>query len=214
AHGFGEHTVSRAVPPALLAIVLLFGVITALSQPGTAALGVAGTITNASATPYAYVLLHGWAPGLLAVMAASVGAAVLLGLLRSLKGLGVRPIIVLTLIVVAGLSLHVMSDPELIGVVELAWDTGAVVTGPVTVALLLGAGTGMTSAAGSSRLRLPGPGITAFALLVPVLGTLLLALAAAETLTAEQIVDAAAAAASAAPGAWHTATPWSEILAA
>src|SRR5690606_13156897 len=26
AHGFGEHTVSRAVPPALLAIVLLFGV--------------------------------------------------------------------------------------------------------------------------------------------------------------------------------------------
>ena len=74
----------------------------------------------------------------------------------------------LALTPVALLSLYAWSDPNLQSILVLAWDCGAVTTGPVTVPLVLSLGIGIANAAGKGNSSLSGFGVVTLASLFPI----------------------------------------------
>jgi hypothetical protein len=146
------------------------------------------------------------------VVGASVGLAAVVGTLRFLYGWSLKPLIYLTLAPVLSLTVYAALRPELAKALGLAWDTGAVTTGPVTVPLVLSLGIGIAAAAGKGDSGLSGFGTVTLASLFPVGGVLLLLLYVASILSPEQIIAAAHAAQAAAAPAWYERSPSVEIV--
>jgi hypothetical protein len=113
---------------------------------------------------------------LVTAVGVGVGVAVLLGVLRFFYGWSMKvliPPLVGTLLVLTG---YAYFDPLLNPVIGLAWDCGAVTTGPVTVPLVLALGIGVCRIVGSDDAGSSGFGIVTLASLFPILAVLLLAL--------------------------------------
>ncbi len=110
------------------------------------------------------------------VVGISVGLAAVLGTLRFVYGWSLKPIIYMALIPVLVLTVFASVDPQLKHIIGLAWDCGAVTTGPVTVPLVLSLGIGIAAAAGKGDSELSGFGIVTLASLMPIIGVFLLGL--------------------------------------
>jgi hypothetical protein len=197
----------------VLAIALVLGIGVTFAEPAIAALGAAGALVAVEETPYLYALLELWRTPLILAVGAGVGLAALVGTLRLLRGWSLKPLVHVallpTLVLTAAYTLH----PDLREIVGLAWDCGAVTTGPVTVPIVLALGVGVASAVGTGGNPLGGFGVVTLASLFPVLFVLLLGLAAVLTLTPEGIAAAAAAprADGGAAAAW-AGTPFGQVL--
>ena len=90
------------------------------------------------------------------------------------------------------LTLVVYANNDLRAILGLAWDCGAVTTGPVTVPLVLSLGIGIANSAGqNSDNSLSGFGVVTLASLFPIIAVLLLSLYVSTQISAEQIVVAA-----------------------
>jgi hypothetical protein len=96
----------------------------------------------------------------------------------------------------------------------LAWDTGAITTGPVTVPLVLALGIGIASSAGKGDNPLSGFGVVTLASVFPVVGVLLLAMIVATTTSPAEIIAGAAQAAAAAQAvpAWYEESPGIDVI--
>jgi len=216
---FGE-IIGSALPrrsplPVVLLITLLLGIGVTFAEPAIGALQAAGQNVVAERAPYLYALLNTYAAVLVLVVGAGVGLAAVLGTLRFLYGWSLKPLIYIVLAPILLLSIYAAFDPNLRVVLGLAWDAGAVTTGPVTVPLVLALGIGIASAAGKSDSGLSGFGIVTMASLFPILGVLLLALFISATTTPAEIIEAARQAAVAAGERrvpWHERSPWAEIV--
>ena len=214
---FGEligHTLPRKSPlPLVLFITLLLGIGVTFAEPAIGALKTAGQNVSPEQAPYLWALLNEWTMALVFVIGASVGLAAVLGTLRFLHGWSLKPLIYASLVPVIGLTLYASADPELVTVLGLAWDAGAVTTGPVTVPLVLALGIGIAAAAGKADSGLSGFGIVTLASLFPIIGVLLLALYVAGTVTPAEIVAAAAATgADSGPLPWYQRSPGLEVV--
>jgi hypothetical protein len=199
--------------PVVLIITLLLGIGVTFAEPAISALKTAGQNVAVERAPYLYSLLNDYADALVLVVGASVGMAAVIGTLRFLYGWNLKPLIYLTLMPVLGLSIYVASVPDLRSALGLAWDTGAVTTGPVTVPLVLSLGIGIAAAAGKGESGLSGFGIVTLASLFPVIGVLLLLLYVASTTSPAEIVAAVAASQSASQAtAWYERSPGLEIV--
>jgi hypothetical protein len=208
-------TLPRKSPlPLVLVITLLLGIGVTFAEPAIGALKTAGQNVAVERAPYLYAMLNDWSGALVLVVGASVGLAAVIGTLRFLYGWSLKPLIYATLVPVLGLSLHAAGDPDLRTALGLAWDTGAVTTGPVTVPLVLSLGIGIAAAAGRGGSGLSGFGIVTLASLFPVGGVLLLLLYVASTLSPAEIIQAAAshAATLGGPLAWYERSPGAEII--
>jgi hypothetical protein len=214
---FGEligHTLPRKSPlPLVLFITLLLGIGVTFAEPAIGALKTAGQNVSPEQAPYLWALLNEWTMALVFVIGASVGLAAVLGTLRFLYGWSLKPLIYASLVPVIGLTLYASADPELVTVLGLAWDAGAVTTGPVTVPLVLALGIGIAAAAGKADSGLSGFGIVTLASLFPIIGVLLLTFYVAGTVTPAEIVAAAAATgADTGPLAWYERSPGLEVV--
>lgn len=199
--------------PVVLIITLLLGIGVTFAEPAISALKMAGQNVAVERAPYLYALLNDWAGTLVLVVGASVGLAAVVGTVRFLYGWSLKPLIYLTLAPVLSLTVYAALRPELAKALGLAWDTGAVTTGPVTVPLVLSLGIGIAAAAGKGDSGLSGFGTVTLASLFPVGGVLLLLLYVASILTPEQIRAAhAAQAAVASTPAWYEHSPSLEIV--
>lgn len=201
--------------PVVLLITLLLGIGVTFAEPAISALKTAGQNVAVERAPYLYALLNDWADALVLVVGASVGLAAVVGTLRFLYGWSLKPLIYLSLVPVLGLSIYAASVPELRSALGLAWDTGAVTTGPVTVPLVLSLGIGIAAAAGKGDSGLSGFGIVTLASLFPIGGVLLLLIYVASTASPAEIIAAAAASQSAAQSAalaWYEQSPGLEIV--
>jgi hypothetical protein len=214
---FGEALGNTLPAKAHLNIVLLIafilGIGVTFAEPAIGALKAAGQIVQVESAPYLYALLNGWAEVLVLGVGIGVGSAAILGTLRFLYGWSLKPLIYLTLIPTIGLTLYILTDPELSKTLGLAWDCGAVTTGPVTVPLVLSLGIGIAAAAGKGQSSLSGFGIVTLASLFPIIGVQLLAVYVSLVSSPEEIIAAAKASSEvAADPLWHTRTPWVEIM--
>ena len=213
---FGE-TIGNTLPtkstlPTVLYITFLLGIGVTFAEPAIGALQTAGSIVDVRKAPYLYALLNDWTWALVLVIGIGVGLAAVLGTLRFIQGWSLRPLIYLTVIPTLAITFFITRDPELSPILGLAWDCGAVTTGPVTVPLVLSLGIGIAASAGKGRSSLSGFGIVTLASILPVLGVMILGMILAEVTSAEEIIAAAVSGPRATAGAWYDSTPGLEIL--
>ena len=207
------HTLPRkSALPAVLTIAFMLGVGVTFAEPAIGALQTTGQLIAVQTAPYLYTLLNDWSGALVLVVGCGVGLAAVLGTLRLIYGWSLKPMIYLTLVPALGLSLYVSTHPELQKVLGLAWDCGAVTTGPVTVPLVLSLGIGIASATGKGNATLSGFGIVTLASLFPVIGVLALAIYVASSVPVESIILAATTGSHVtATQTWYESTPGREI---
>ena len=209
----GTSLPAKAGLAVVLAVAFLLGIGVTFAEPAIGALQTAGSLVDVTKAPYLYTLLTDWAGTLVLAVGAGVGLAAALGTVRFIYGWSLKPLIYCTLAPVMCLTIYLATNPELSKVLGLAYDCGAVTTGPVTVPLVLSLGIGIASAAGKGNDSLSGFGIVTLASLFPIIAVMLLSLFVATQYTPEMIIEAAASAqAAAAEPAWHEVTPGVEIV--
>lgn len=205
----------RSPLPVVLLVTFLLGISVTFAEPAIGALKAAGGNVSAERAPYLYALLNDWSGALVLVVGAAVGLAAVIGTLRFLYGWSLKPFIYLALAPVLLLTAYASTDPDLIPILGLAWDAGAVTTGPVTVPLVLSLGIGIAAAAGKGGGGLSGFGIVTLASLFPITAVLLLALYVSTAVTPEEIIESARLASESASIVtlpWYQTSPGVEIV--
>lgn len=164
--------------PVILGFAFLLGVGATFAEPAIAVLKAAGSGVQAQAAPLLYSLLNEFSGQLVAAVGTGVGLAVMLGVLRFFYAWPLKNLAIPAVALLLALSLGFTRVPELEDVLGLAWDCGAVTTGPVTVPLVLALGVGVCRvvSSGSGSGGHSGFGIVTLASLFPILAVLLLAL--------------------------------------
>lgn len=122
----------------------------------------AGMISDTEAAQSAYAL------GLRSTVAVSVGASLVVGVLRILKGWPIHYIIIGGYLVIVALTQF--APKEIIGV---AYDSGGVTTSTITVPLVTALGIGLSTVIKGRNPMVDGFGLIAFASLFPVAFVLL-----------------------------------------
>ena len=162
AHAF----VNKGSAVALLAFAFCLGFGTTVAEPALIAVGAeaaevaaeAGAIaaTDEARLRYAFELRM--------VVACSVGLAIVLGVLRILKGWPLHRLIIGGYVLVTAMTLF--APDEIIGV---AYDSGGVTTSTITVPLVTALGVGLASSIKGRNPMLDGFGLIAFASLTPMI---------------------------------------------
>ena len=198
----GDKLPRKASMPVMLAIIAILGVGVTFAEPAIGALQAFGASVDVTRAPYLYEILNNWTLPLVLLVGAGVGLAAVLGTLRFVYGWSLKPMIYIAVGLTLSLTLVVYGNNDLRAILGLAWDCGAVTTGPVTVPLVLSLGIGIANSAGqNSDNSLSGFGVVTLASLFPIIAVLLLSLYVSTQVSAEQIVVAAATAGSAAADA-------------
>lgn len=211
----GEQLPRKLHLPLVLFITAMLGIGVTFAEPAIGALKIAGQIVSVERAPYLYALLNQWSGVLVLVIGASVGLAAVIGTMRFIYGWSLKPLIFFSLFLVFVPTLYMSTDPQLSTVLGLAWDAGAVTTGPVTVPLVLALGVGISAAAGKGSGGLSGFGIVTLASLFPIAGVLFLALYVAAVQSPGDIIEAARQAASLAEASvngWYARSPGVDII--
>ena len=133
----------------VLFIAFLLGIGVTFAEPAIGALQVAGQIVDPKDAPYLYTLLNYRVYATVLVVGVGVGIAAVLGTMRFLYNWSLKPMIYLSLVPCVLLTAYAFVNPELRTMIGLAWDCGAVTTGPVTVPLVLALGIGVATAGGA-----------------------------------------------------------------
>ena len=208
----GTNLPKKSPLPVVLLIAFLLGIGVTFAEPAIGALQAVGSIVNVEKAPYLSTLLGEWAGTLVLMVGMGVGLAAVLGTARFLYNWSLKPMIYMALVPTIALTVYCMSDPELSKILGLAWDCGAVTTGPVTVPLVLALGIGIAASGGKGESSLSGFGIVTLASLFPIIAVLCLAVYVSSVTTPEAIIAAAqATTAIVSEPLWHELTPWAEI---
>jgi hypothetical protein len=187
----GNNLPKKANMTVVLIIIAILGVGVTFAEPAIGALQAFGSSVDVKTAPYLYELLNNWTLPLVLIVGAGVGFAAILGTVRFIRGWSLKPMIYLTLIPIVILTAYCWYDPNLRSILGLAWDSGAVTTGPVTVPLVLSLGIGIANAAGKGESSLSGFGVVTMASLFPIFAVLCLAIYVSFTVSPEQIIAAA-----------------------
>ena len=208
----GTNLPKKSPLPVVLLIAFLLGIGVTFAEPAIGALQAVGSIVDVEKAPFLSTLLGEWAGTLVLMVGMGVGLAAVLGTARFLYNWSLKPMIYMALVPTIGLTVYCMSNPELAKILGLAWDCGAVTTGPVTVPLVLALGIGIAASGGKGESSLSGFGIVTLASLFPIIAVLCLAVYVSTVTTPEAIIAAAkASTAIASVPLWHELTPWAEI---
>ncbi len=209
----GNTLPKRVTLPVVLFIAFLLGIGVTFAEPAIGALKAAGALVKVEEAPYLYALLNEWSGVLVLVVGAGVGIAAILGTIRFIYGWSLKPYIYLTVIPTLLLTIYFMLDENLSLILGLAWDSGAVTTGPVTVPLVLSLGIGIASAAGKGNSSLSGFGIVTLASVFPILGVMLLGLYLSVSYSPAEIIASAQAVSTVITETQiYEQTPWNEII--
>ena len=190
----GDNLPKKASMGVVLLIIGILGVGVTFAEPAIGALQAFGASVDVNRAPYLYELLNNWTLPLVLMVGGGVGLAAILGTVRFVRGWSLKPMIYAALLPVVILTIYAWFDPNLKSILGLAWDCGAVTTGPVTVPLVLSLGIGIANAAGKGDSSLSGFGVVTMASLFPILAVLILAIFVSFSISPEEIIANAAAA--------------------
>ncbi len=194
----------------VLTVAFILGVAATFAEPAIGGLKAAGSLVGEKEAPHLYQLLYHRSDWLVLAVGLGVGLAVLLGILRFVRGWSLKTLLLLTLPLCLGLTGYMALDPALAPFLGLAWDCGAITTGPVTVPLVLAIGIGVAAAVGEGDNPLSGFGIVTLASLFPPIAVMLLGLfvASGDLSVALPLPDAPQA------PAWYEVSPYADIVSA
>ena len=156
----------------VLLFAFILGVGATFAEPAIAVLRSAGSGVKADEAPLLFSLLNEFTTELVTVVGIGVGLAVLLGVLRFYRNWSLKLFILPLVGLLIGLTFLANSIPETRAILGLAWDCGAVTTGPVTVPLVLALGIGVCRILGDGDTSNAGFGIVTLASLFPILAVL------------------------------------------
>ncbi|MEM7010610.1 MAG: DUF1538 domain-containing protein [Verrucomicrobiota bacterium] len=176
---FGE-TIGAILPrnsklPLIIAFAFILGVAATFAEPAISVLKKAGSGVRPDDAPLLYSLLNEFSLQLVTCVGIGVGVAVTLGILRFFFAWSLKVLIIPIILILSSLTLYAYFTPTLRPVIGLAWDCGAVTTGPVTVPLVLALGIGVCRIIGGDNDRAAGFGIVTLASVFPIIAVLGLA---------------------------------------
>jgi len=173
---FGDiigNTLPKKLPlVGVLIIAGLLGIGVTYAEPAIGTLKIAGALVDPEKAPLLYYALMVQTELTVLLVGFGVGLAAVIGSMRFLYGWSLKPLIYLSLIPCTILTAICALNPNLSSIVGLAWDCGAVTTGPVTVPLVLALGIGIASSGGKGDSSLSGFGIVTLASLFPIIAVL------------------------------------------
>lgn len=179
----GERCGLRLPARAGMGLVVIFaavlGITATYAEPAIGFLKAQGSATLPWRAPLLYFLLNRGAPLTVGAVAIGVGLAVTLGVFRSLRAWSLKPFLFSAIPLLLALSWWAARDPRTAAIIGLAWDSGGVTTGPVTVPLVIALGIGVSRIAGRGDEPSSGLGVVTFASAMPVITVLVLGLALA-----------------------------------
>ena len=187
----GDNLPKKASMPVVLTIIGMLGIGVTFAEPAIGALQAFGSSINPSDAPYLYEILNNWTLPLVLIVGAGVGMAAIIGTIRFVKGWSLKPLIYVALVPTIVLTIYVWLNPDLKTIIGLAWDCGAVTTGPVTVPLVLSLGIGIAASAGKGDSSLSGFGVVTLASLFPIIAVLSLSIFISFQISPEQIIQSA-----------------------
>jgi hypothetical protein len=210
----GKILPAKAPLPVTLLIALLLGVGVTFAEPAIGALQTVGKNVDVKKCPYLFELLNGWSFKLVTAVGAGVGAAAVIGVLRFMNGWSLKPLIYYSLGATLSLTaaVYFFTPPSFAGVIGLAWDCGAVTTGPVTVPLVLALGVGVSASSGKEADPFASFGLVTLASLFPVVTVLSLSLMLLNEKSAEEIIESNSALVESTLD-WTEESPYLEIAA-
>lgn len=157
----------------VLIIAFTLGIGATFAEPAIGVLREAGKIVSPEKSPILYSMLTYYSHLTVIAVAMGVGIAVLSGIMMFIYGWSLKPLIFLYLFPTLGLSIYCATNPALSSILGLAWDCGAVTTGPVTVPLVLSLSIGAAGVIKHDHSKkLQGFGVVTLASLLPVLTVL------------------------------------------
>ncbi|MGY6631843.1 MAG: DUF1538 family protein [Wenzhouxiangella sp.] len=171
--GLAHAFVSRASVFWLLSFSFALGFGTTIAEPALTAVAfkAAGVLSAAGLIGADPADLQRFAWSLRLVVALSVGCAVIIGVLRILKGWPLHYMIIAGYGLV--LALTGLAPDEIVGI---AYDSGGVTTSTITVPLVAALGVGLATAIKGRNPMLDGFGLIAFASVMPIIFVLLFGL--------------------------------------
>jgi hypothetical protein len=199
---------------ASLAVVAgLLGIGVTYAEPAIGTLKLAGSLVDPEKAPALYYLLMVQTEPTVLLVGIGVGLAAIIGTMRFLYDWSLKPLIYISLIPGTLLTAYCAMDPNLSSIVGLAWDCGAVTTGPVTVPLVLALGIGVASSGGKGDSSLSGFGIVTLASIFPIVAVLSLGVFYGLTLSVDEMKAANAVVFQAAQNVTGgSVSMWDEIL--
>ncbi len=164
----------RSSLPVVLIFALMLGFLATLAEPSIQILQSTGRSVKAWEAPLLYLMLTKHSHALVYAVGVGVGVAVFLGMFRFYRSWSLKPLIYFLVAGLIGFTAWSSRDHNMIHITGLAWDCGAVTTGPVTVPLVLALGIGISRMVGSQESGSMGFGLVTLASLVPVFAVFLL----------------------------------------
>lgn len=156
-----------------LAVVLIFafllGVGATFAEPAILALKAAGVSVKAWEAPLLFLLLNKYSFLLVITIGLGVGFAVAIGVLKFYFNWGLKPLIFIFMGLALAVSIAAMFEPNLASLLGLAWDSGGITTGPVTVPLIVALGIGISRIVGKNNSALDGFGPVTLASAIPII---------------------------------------------
>jgi uncharacterized membrane protein YiaA len=174
----GTHVNEKYALPVVLFISFVLGVLVTLAEPAVSSLRPLGREVDRIRAPYLYYMMNDGVEWLLVSIGIGVGIAAIIGTTRFVYRWPFKPIAIISTVMclsVSGLVSLLIED--LRPMLALAWDAGAVTTGPVTVPILLALGKGavncssrrQTNSNTLSRPPMQGFGLVTLASLYPII---------------------------------------------
>ena len=158
--------------PIILTFAFILGLGATFAEPAIGILKTAGAYVKAWDAPLLFLLLNKYSNYLVYSVGVGVGVAVLFGMLRFLYGWSLKPFIYILVGILSAFSFWSLFQPNMKFLTGLAWDCGAVTTGPVTVPLVLALGIGICRIVSSGTSESSGLGVVTLASLFPILAVL------------------------------------------
>jgi hypothetical protein len=153
----------------ILGFAFVLGIGATFAEPAIGVLRFAGSSVRPWEAPLLYFLLNEGTSILVLSVGIGVGTAVLFGMLRFMYNWSLKPFLFTLVPVLLTLTIIAFFVPNMRAISGLAWDTGGVTTGPVTVPLVLALGIGISRMSSSSGESSGGFGVVTLASAFPII---------------------------------------------
>ncbi|MFH1994715.1 MAG: DUF1538 domain-containing protein, partial [Nitrospinota bacterium] len=164
----------KSTLPIIVIFALVLGFLATLAEPSIQVLQTAGRSVKPWEAPLLFLILTKYSHLLVYSVGIGVGIAVALGMVRFYYNWSLKPLIYILVGSLVILTILSSFEPNMNYILGLAWDCGAVTTGPVTVPLVLALGIGVSRMVGTAESGPMGFGVVTLASLFPIMTVLLL----------------------------------------